>query len=98
MIDWPEHVIGLRTEEDSHSEFLRVAKEIVATLKLPDPPPARNDLRSIFEERGPVHWCPTPDEREAADKRLAQAKTYGAFTPEISPEVREIARRALDRD
>lgn len=80
MIDWPEHVIALRTEEDSRSEFLRVASEIV------------------HRGTGPLHWCPTPEEREAADKRLAQAKAYGAFTPEISPEVREIARRALDED
>ncbi len=40
-------------------------------------------------------WDATPEEREAANERLRQAKEWGAFTPDIPPAVLAVALRAI---
>jgi len=42
-------------------------------------------------------WDATAEERQAADERLHEAKAFGAFDPTLTPELREIAERALTR-
>jgi uncharacterized phage-associated protein len=42
-------------------------------------------------------WEANAEERQAADGRLRQAKAFGAFVPSVTPDLREIAERALTR-